>query len=210
MIIALPLCAAMALGYLLLEEDDGQSVEQKRFCLPRGPLALLGALGFLGSMAEGSIADWSGIFLKDHFGVTDGFAPLALTVFSIMMLLTRVGGDNLKMRFGARSLVSAGATTAGLGLAVAIFGSSAYVALAGFAVAGIGLALVFPFVFSAAGAQGPMALASVATMAYSGSLTGPPVIGAVAHGLGLQAAIGLVAIVSVAIACIAARAEMLK
>ena len=74
--------------------------------------ALLGALGFLGSVAEGSIADWSGIFLRDHFGVSEGFAPLSLTAFSTMMLLSRLFGDRLKMKHGARKLVFTGALTA--------------------------------------------------------------------------------------------------
>ena len=75
-----------------------ETVEKKKFALPRGPMALLGLLGFLGSMSEGSIADWSGVFLKEHFDVTDGVAPLALTCFSAMMLISRLVGDKLKTR----------------------------------------------------------------------------------------------------------------
>ncbi len=72
------------------------------------------------------------------------------------------------------------------GLFFAVLSPNAYFALGGFAVAGLGLALLFPFVFSAAGAQGPVALAGVASMAYSGSLMGPPVIGAIAHSSGCR------------------------
>lgn len=211
MMIMLPLLFVLWLGYQLLDCDhSGAPVERKRFVLPRGPLALLGALGFFGAMSEGSIADWSGVYLKDHFGVSDGFAPLALTAFSVMMLIARLWGDRLKARFSARSLVCTSSAVAASGLFFAVFAPNAYLALVGFGLAGLGLALVFPFVFSAAGREGPAALAGVATMAYSGSLMGPPVIGTLAHGFGMQAAMAFVGALSVVIAVLASRTAMLK
>jgi MFS family permease len=211
LLVAIPVAFVLWLGYELLEaEDIGEKIEKKSFSLPRGPLALLGALGFFAAMSEGSIADWSGVFLKDHFGVTDGFAPLALSAFSVMMLITRLVGDKLKDKYGARRLITLGAIVSAAGLFFAVLAPNPYLALAGFAVAGLGLALVFPFVFSAAGKEGPVALAGVATMTYSGSLMGPPVIGSLAHGFGMQAAMAFIGILSVMIAVVAGRTSMLK
>lgn len=209
--IAIPTCALIWLCSQSLDQNSPrQSVEKKAFCLPKGPLALLGLLGFLGSMSEGSIADWSGLFLKERFEVSDSFAPLAMSCFSLMMLATRMAGDRLRQAYSARSLLGAGAAISAAGLLFAVLTPSPYLALLGFACAGAGLALVFPFVFSAAGEQGPMALAGVATMSYSGSLMGPPIIGALAHGLGMQAAVGFIALLSVGIAFVALRAKALK
>ncbi|MCA1248719.1 MFS transporter [Massilia sp. MS-15] len=206
-----PLALVLWGAFSLMDANDSaEQVEKKSFSLPRGPLALLGLLGFLGSMSEGSIADWSGVFLKEHFGASDGLAPLALSSFSVMMLLSRMVGDKLKLRFGARRPVTLGALVSACGLFFAVLAPNAVVALAGFAVAGLGLSLLFPFVFSAAGAQGPMALAAVASMAYSGSLMGPPVIGAVAHFVGMQSAIAYVGILSLGIAFVASRTRLLK
>lgn len=211
LMLAGPLAMVLWGAFSMMEADDSvEKVEKKSFSLPRGPLALLGLLGFLGSMSEGSIADWSGVFLKEHFGASDGLAPLALSAFSVMMLLSRMVGDKLKVRFGAQRLVTLGAMVSASGLFFAVMAPNAYVALAGFAVAGLGLSLLFPFVFSAAGAQGPMALAAVASMAYSGSLMGPPVIGAVAHFVGMQAAIAYVGGLSLVIALVASRTRLLK
>jgi MFS family permease len=202
LMLAGPLAIGLYYAYTMLDADDtaGATVEKKKFTLPRGELLVLGALGFLGSMAEGSIADWSGVFLKEHFGASDGLAPLALSCFSVMMLLSRLVGDKLKARYGARPLVTSGSMLGAAGLFFAVLSPNAYLALVGFAVAGLGMSLVFPFVFSAAGGQGPAALAGVASMAYSGSLMGPPVIGAIAQGCGMQ----------IAIAYVASRARMLK
>lgn len=212
MMIAPVLLLVLWLGFELLEPDAHavQQIEKKKFALPRGPLALLGALGFLAAMSEGSVADWAGVFLKDHFNASDALAPLALAAFSITMLVARLFGDRLKEKFGAHRLICAGASVSAAGLLFAVFAPNAYLALAGFAAAGFGIAVVFPFVFSAAGRQGPVALAGVATMAYSGSLVGPPVIGAIAHGLGMQAAIGFIGLLSVAIVVVANRTALLK
>ncbi len=210
-LLALPLMAMLWLGTAVLAVgDEQQQIEKKAFVLPRGGLALLGALGFLGAVAEGSIADWSGIYMKDHFGASDGFAPLALSAFSVMMLLSRLAGDRLKGRHGARVLVCGGALVAAAGLLCATLAPHQYAALAGFAVAGLGLSLVFPFVFSAAGREGTVALAGVATMTYSGSLMGPPMLGAIAHGLGLQAAMGFIALLSLAIAAVTMRTKLMR
>ncbi|MCS0584889.1 MFS transporter [Massilia pinisoli] len=209
--LASPLAMALYFGCSLLDADRaGEAVEKKSFSLPRGPLLFLGALGFLGSMAEGSIADWSGVFLKEHFGASDALAPLALSAFSVMMLLARLVGDKLKARYGARPLVSSGSMVGAAGLFFAVLSPNAYLALFGFAIAGMGMALVFPFVFSAAGAQGPAALAGVASMAYSGSLIGPPVIGAIAQGMGIQVAIAYVGGLASLIAFVASRSRLLK
>ena len=210
MILALPFALLLKLGTGLLPADGGERIAKKSFVLPRGGLALLGALGFLGAIAEGSIADWAGIFMKDHFGVSDGFAPLSLLVFSTMMLVSRLAGDRLKEKHGAKRLVSGGALLAATGLLFASYAPGPLMALAGFGIAGIGLSLVFPFVFSAAGREGTVALAGVATMSYSGSLMGPPILGGIAHGVGLQAAIGFVGILAIMIAGVATKARLLR
>ncbi len=180
------------------------------FVLPRGRLALLGALGLLCAIAEGSIGSWSSLFMKEQFDASDAMAPLALSAFSMMMLVARSWGDTLKARYGAQALVCAGSATAALGLAIAMLAPGAFMALAGFALAGLGLALVFPFVYSAAGKESKVALAGVATMGYAGSLMGPPLMGAVAEGLGLQSAIGIIALLAATMAVVASRARLLR
>jgi hypothetical protein len=55
-----------------------------------------------------------------------------------------------------------------------------------------------------------VALAGVASMAYSGSLMGPPVIGAIAQGLGMQVAIAYIGGLAALIAFVASRSRLLK
>jgi MFS family permease len=209
--VAFALAIVLWLGHGLLDRSGHVvNAENNGYAIPRGPVAWLGALGFFGALSEGGIVDWSGVFLTDHFGVGDGVAPLALAAFSATMLLVRMSGDKLKMRFGARPLVTLGAALAATGLLLAALAPTSTLAIGGFGIAGLGLSVVFPFVFSAAGREGPAALAGVATMSYTGSLMGPPLVGAIAHSFGIQVAVGFIASFSVAIAIIARRTAMLK
>lgn len=74
----------------------------------------------------------------------------------------------------------------------------------------MGPSLIFPFVFSAAGRGGTVALAGVATMTYSGTLMGPPMLGSVAHGIGIEAGIGFTRLLGIVIAVVAARTRLLS
>jgi MFS family permease len=211
MAVALPVAVLFYACYQLQGADGaGEVIEKKRFSLPSAPLALLGVLGFCGAVSENSIADWSGIFLKDHFHVSAGIAPLGLSAFTVMMLMSRLAGDQLKERYGARRLVSAGGAVSAAGLFLAVFAPNAYVALGGFAFAGMGLSLLGPFIFSAAGKQGPMAAASLATMCNIGALMGPPVMGSLADVCGMQVVMGCLGTLSVVIAIVAGKANMLR
>ncbi|WP_211467220.1 MFS transporter [Collimonas silvisoli] len=206
-------CAAIPMRrcYRALPNDRPQYIAgKKHFAMPHGPLIALGVVAFGGAIVEGSVADWSGVYMKDLLFASDGVAPLAFALFAGMMLLTRMIGDKLKESFGARRVVAGGALTAGLGMLIALLASQIPLAIAGFALTGVGVATIFPFIFSAAGRHGPTALAGVTTMGYTGGLIGPPVIGFLAHGFGLPAALSLVGVLCIAVALAAVRARWLE
>ena len=209
------LTAAFALPlwlcYQALPPDRPEPVSGKKyFSVPHGPVVVLGVIGFCGAIVEGSIADWSGVYMKDWLQASDGTAPLAFAAFAGMMLLTRLIGDRLKERFNARKVVTAGALIAGVGILVALVATNIPLSIVGFALTGVGVATVFPFVFSAAGRHGSTALAGVATLSYGGGLIGPPMIGFLAHGFGLHAALALVGVLCLAVALAASQAKWLE
>lgn len=198
-------------GYKALPNDRPEpSTDRKIFAIPHGHLVALGLIGFCGAIVEGSIADWSGLYMKDHMGAGDGGAPLAYAAFAGMMLLARLVGDRMKERWGARKIVAVSSLLASVGVFIAVAAPTIPLAIFGFAITGIGVALVFPFVFSAAGRHGSIALAGVATLGYSGSLIGPPVVGFLAHGFGLQAALAFIGVLCLAVAFAASRAKWLE
>ena len=209
--VALLLLLPLYIAYRALPPDQVAHTESKAlFAIAHGPLVALGIIGFCGAVAEGSIADWSGVFMKDEMGAHDGVAPLAYAGFAALMLLARMKCDRLKDKFGARSVVACGALFAAFGIFIAIAALNIPLTLVGFALAGAGFAAVFPFVFSAAGRHGSTALAAVATFSYSGGLIGPPVIGFLAQSWGMQVAVGVIGVMAIAIAIAASRARWLE
>jgi MFS family permease len=209
-VVALLLALPLSLSHRALPFDHPQAPDAAgRFALPKGPLLALGVICFGAAIAEGTITDWSGVYMRDQLGATEGQAPLAFGAFSGLMVGMRLAADRLKDGFGARRVVTVGTLVASAGMALVVAAWSVPLTIGGFALAGAGFAAVFPFLFSAAGRQGPTALAGVATMGYSGVLIGPPVIGFVAHGLGLQAALAIVAVIGVAMAAVASRSRAL-
>lgn len=206
-VLALPLYIA----YRALPSDrPAPYTAKKYFAVAHGPLFALGVIGFCGAVAEGSIADWSGVFMKDQLHVGDGMAPLAYASFACLMLVARLVCDRLKDRHGARRVVACGALFAACGIFIAVFAWNVPLTILGFALAGAGLAAVFPFVFSAAGRHGSTALAAVATFSYSGGLIGPPIIGFLAQGWGMRAALAFIGVIGIGIAATASRAKWLE
>jgi MFS family permease len=89
-------------------------------------------------------------------------------------------------------VVLAGGVLAGVGLGSALLAGGVGPALAGFACVGLGMAATTPCIYVAAARLGPAALSWVATMGTAGLLTGPPLIGFVAHSSSLRWGMGVV------------------
>ena len=187
--------------------DDGPT-----FALPIGPLASLGALAFGVLLAEGAVADWGAVYLRDVLGASAAAGGLGYTAFSLTMAAGRFAGDGLVQRLGPVRVVRGGGVLVALGLGVALLAGSVPIALIGFALVGAGLAAAFPVLISAAGRTPGVptgtAIAAVATAGYTGFLVGPPAIGLVSSAFGgLQSGLAVVALVGVAVALLGGRIQ---
>ena len=163
---------------------------------PRNPLQLIWILGLValcGQVGEGSAGDWSAVYLHVNLGSSAAVAAVALGAFSVTMAAGRVAGDRLAARFGPVRLVRASGLVAGLGLAVGLLVGTPAAAIAGFALLGLGLAGIFPQIVTAAARLDPghagRNIGRIAAVAYSGLLSGPVAIGAIASGVGLRDAL---------------------
>ncbi|MER6983404.1 MFS transporter, partial [Streptomyces carpinensis] len=91
----------------------------------------------------------------------------------------------------------AGGSVAAAGMLLGCLAPSVWAALLGFAVAGLGLANLFPVAVERAGAlAGPSGVAIASTLGYGGMLLGPPAIGFMADWLSLPAALTSVAVLA--------------
>ncbi|MFT2719059.1 MFS transporter [Deinococcus sp. A31D244] len=190
--------ALVALPRLLPSALDRGAVGDDRptFVLPRGPLLGIAALALLAFVAEGAIADWSAVYIRDALNTDRGLAAGGFVAFNLAMFAARLLGDPLRARFSAVALLRGGGVLAALGMAVALLAQSPAVAFVGFALTGLGLSNVVPVLFSAAGAlpgvSAATGVAAAASAGYAGFLIGPPVIGVLAGVITLKAALLLV------------------
>jgi len=205
-------CAGIAMvglaasrGMLEAHAGSGQAGErQAHFAWPRGPLLVIGILIFAGMTAEGVMYDWSVLYLAQEVGMSRAGAALGYATFSGAMAVSRFGGDALRAHYSEHGLLRFGGTLAAAAMAIALVSANAWVALIGFALAGAGLAPVAPILFNAAtrvpGVSRAAAIAAVTSIGYSGFVIGPPLIGSIATGMSLTAALGLVVLASAALA----------
>ncbi|CAL9319717.1 Inner membrane protein YbjJ [Streptomyces sp. enrichment culture] len=160
-----------------------------RFALPPRSALLIGAVGFCAVFAEGATLDWSAVFLRDRLDGSAGLAASATTGSMLTMAVARIAGDAVVNRFGAVRTVRAGGALAVLGGLLIVLARHPASAMTGFALMGLGIAVVVPLCFAAAGHAGPnpsQAIAGVATVTYTSGLIAPSLIGGVAQATSLM------------------------
>ncbi|HSI59425.1 MAG TPA: MFS transporter [Ideonella sp.] len=179
----------------MLDAHPASEGDEAHFAWPRGPLLLIGLLILAGMTAEGVMYDWSVLYMKQELLQPQAFAALGYMSFSAAMAATRFAGDRLRERLPQRTLLGGGAGLAAVAMAVVLLSAHPWVAIAGFAVVGAGLATVVPILYNAAtlvpGTSRAAAIAAASSIGYGGFLLGPPLIGAIAHGSSLTLALGV-------------------
>jgi fucose permease len=180
----------------LLPYGDDQQERTKRFIWPRNYVLFLAVLAFIMMLAEGAMLDWSAVFLVDKAGMIEKKAGIGFTAFSIAMTISRFGGNFIIQRIGRRWTITFGALVAASGFVLVTLLANPSGSVFGFAMIGLGAANVVPLIFSLASESGG-ALGSnisfVSTLGYTGILTGPAVIGFIAHSKGFGVAFSGVA-----------------
>ncbi|MDQ3924529.1 MAG: MFS transporter [Actinomycetota bacterium] len=209
--------ASLAVSPLLLpsreDAEDGPSVDGNGTVVAdisewfRGwslPMAVIGALAFCFTLAEGAALDWSAVYVSDSLGGSASLSAVGLGVFLGAVTLGRLAGDRLVSRFGAVRVFWVGAVTAGAGFGSALLINTPPAGVVGLGLLGAGIANALPLAIGAAGnapGEAPAtAAARVSTFAYLGSFVGPALIGALATVWRLPLALALPAVLVLATA----------
>lgn len=160
------------------------------FVRPNLDLLLMIFIGLAISMGEGLAFDWSAVYLRDTLKTTSQVAAFGFGAFSLTMTLGRFMGDAIIPRIGPRRYLVLGGLVGAAGLILAVVIPTPVAALIGFALLGAGSSLGAPILYSAAlripNISPAAGLATFATFSFVGFLAGPPVIGFIAEGFGLN------------------------
>ena len=203
--------AALASAFFLRDLPDTSAGAPRRGPSGAGRYWLTGvvvavaAISFCSILVEGGTADWSPLYLRELSHADPGVAAGGFAAFALAATLVRFRADLLTARTSPAVVARLGGIIAAIGLVLAIALPALPGAITGFALVGIGTAVLVPLAFSAGanlGASGT-ALTLVLAAGYSGSIAGPAMIGNVADRFGLRIAMGIplaAAIVIIALA----------
>ncbi|WP_246201172.1 MFS transporter [Vibrio ziniensis] len=171
-----------------LRSDTSQE-QGPYFAIPKGPVFFIGVVCFVFFLSEGTVLDWSGIFLSEYRNIPATSAGMGVACFSVTMTIGRLLGDKAVSIIGAKRMIVLGSSVAIIGFLVSLSFNHWQSALVGYALIGIGCSNIVPIMFSATGKQTTMpeslAVTAVSTLGYVGVLAGPALVGFGAELYGL-------------------------
>jgi MFS family permease len=175
--------------------------------VPWTPIVAIGTAMMLMYIADSAASNWSAVYLHSGLHSSRSVAALGLAAYQTCMVVGRSLADRLVARHGPVRAVAIGAAVGVLGLLLVVAANGPAVGIAGFAILGLGLCVVVPQSFSAAGQLDPtgsgIAVARVNLFNYLGFVVGAALIGLVAEVGGLRMAFAVPAALAVGIVVLA-------
>lgn len=160
-------------------------------------------------MAEGCVADWSGIYFKEVLNARKEIVSLGYGGFAMAMTIGRLNGDAIVTKIGSKKTVMAGCLLAAVGFALVVLTQNIYVALLGYMIIGFGCSGIVPILFRASAAIPGLSkvegFAMVTTGGLIGFLAGPSLIGVLSEKTGLAPALSLLVALTIMAALVAWR-----
>jgi len=164
-------------------------------------------------MAEGCVADWSAIYLKELMHAPKALVSLGYAGFSIAMTIGRLNGDQLIGRIGSKTIVIAGSLLAAVGFLIVVLAPVISIAIAGYVLIGFGCSCIVPVLFSASanipGVSTVEGFAMVTTGGLIGFLTGPSLIGFISEKADLSKGFSLLILLALIAAFVAWKNQFL-
>lgn len=160
-----------------------------------GLLVGLGSIATIGAMVEDLGNSWGAVYLVDDLGAPTALAGSAFLAMMTALLVGRFVADRAVDRYGARAVVALGSVLVVVGIGATMAWPGLIMTYVGFALAGLGAAVMIPLATTTAddipGLAPGTGVAFVSWFMRFGCFAGPPVVGLIADGAGLRVAFGV-------------------
>ncbi|MGA4994043.1 MFS transporter [Nonomuraea bangladeshensis] len=174
------------------EEQPESEVSPLGGSLPWRPLIpLCLAMAFL-YIGDAAVSNFNTVLMKNELHASASVIPLAYAAYQATTLAVRLGGDVAARRYGPAAIVRIGAVIATAGFLGVVLAQNQVLGIVAFGLTGVGLAVVGPQSFSAAGKLDPagtgVAIARVNLFNYIGFILGAAMIGGIAEAANYRVA----------------------
>lgn len=179
-----PYLVRPGLEHHLADASEERSAASPALHVPWRPLVALGLVVVVFYLADTSVMSWSSLYLHDVLDASDVVAPLGYAAYQVGAVVSRLVGDRFVVRYGAVRVVRTGTVVGLVGLALVVVSPQPWMAIAAFALMGLGLPVIIPLAFAAAGnlpgTDADVAIARLNLFNYLGNIIGAALIGALA------------------------------
>jgi MFS family permease len=175
----------LAVGRLLLQsvKDETIAIDAatgKPPVIAWRPMLAVCVVMALAYFADSTVSSAGGLYIQDGLHGHGWQITIVYFAYAVPFMIGRFGGDRLTERFGGAPVGRAGAAVAAVGFVIAVAAPEPMVALLGFGVVGLGISVMAPLCFSAAGRLDPaetgVAVARLNIFNYVGFLFGSALV----------------------------------
>ena len=183
--------------HLIADDPEPAAEPERTFALPPAALLAMCLVPLGALLVEGAMMEWSALLMREWKGAGPLVTALTFSVFALAMAVARLSGDRLAERFQPRAVMLTSGLTMAVGIAGFGLAPGLPVSLAAALLVGAGCGNIYPLTMSMVGqlpgARPERNVATLALVAFTAFLIGPPLIGTLAHAVGLPLALALLA-----------------
>ena len=202
--LAVALVALAQPAYRTAVRPDGAVAGRRRLA---PVLVGLGALTASAFLVEDAVSTWSALYLERDLGAPPWVGGLGPGLFAGAMAVGRFGAHALARPGSEARVLAAGGSVLAAGLLLLAAAPTPVLALVGTAVAGAGVSVIAPTLFSAVGSRSAPGrsgadLALVTAFGYVGFVTGPVLVGLLSEALTLPRALAALSVLGLTVAVV--------
>ena len=176
------------LKYLLRDSQTNKNV--RIWVKPRRKVLLLGLMALSVIIIESSLTDWNTTYMSQTFRNFAGMNTNGLVVYSLSVLIGRTFGDKVRNYMKDRLFLWIALCLSISGIICLIVAQKEELAIIGFAIAGLGMSVLLPTIFSLAGnhwsTMPALGISMVASISYFGYLLAPVMMGILSDWKSIQ------------------------